>query len=373
MSRVAVFVDAGYFFAQGSVALTGAKLEQHHAHVDQKGLVNALQSLAFQKSGHRDLLRIYWYDGVRRGGPTTQQQNMAGADNVKLRLGLINEYGKQKGVDSLIVTDLVELSRNKAISDALLLSGDEDVRIGVEIAQGFGVRVHLLGIVPSRGSQARTLRSEADTTTEWSKETIRDFLTFAAAPVPSDAAEAGREDLGTPESDPEPVFRQVIDELLESCAAADIAACRDAVLRSGQVPQPYDGRLLATSRTHLGRDLTSPERSQLREILRASLNEGVAQGPGADSVSADDCAASEKPVSETIQGLVEERVRDIPEGQIRGLHDYWRHSIGVPPEYDRPLLASCRRTIGRELTPEERGFLRKMFQDAIEKRYESTA
>ena len=39
----------------------------------------------------------------------------------------------------------------------------------MQIAQSFGVRVHLLGIEPSRGSQSLALLQEADTTTEWSK------------------------------------------------------------------------------------------------------------------------------------------------------------------------------------------------------------
>ena len=73
---------------------------------------------------------------------------------MKLRLGIVNLAGQQKGVDSLIVTDLVELARNHAITDAILLSGDEDLRIGVQIAQSFGVRVHLIRIEPTRGSQS---------------------------------------------------------------------------------------------------------------------------------------------------------------------------------------------------------------------------
>ena len=76
-------------------------------------------------------LRVYWYDGViGYKGPTLQQTDLAHLDNVKLRLGFVNSFGEQKGVDSLIVTDLIELVRNHAISDAVLLSGDEDIRIG---------------------------------------------------------------------------------------------------------------------------------------------------------------------------------------------------------------------------------------------------
>ncbi len=372
MRRVAVFVDAGYFFAQGSTALTGARQEQRHADLDQERLLDALKSLAFQKSGHRNLLRIYWYDGVPRGGPTAQQQNMAEADNVKLRLGLINQYGQQKGVDSLIVTDLVDLSRNKAISDAVLLSGDEDVRIGVEIAQSLGVRVHLLGIAPSRGSQARTLLSEVDTKTEWGKETVAEFLTFGQSRVSGDATELAVEDSGSAESDPEPIFRQVVAELIKASPDADISACRDSLRLSDRVPQPYDGRLLATCRTHLGRDLTGPEGSRLRDIFRANVDEEIAQTRGAGPASVDDAPVSETQVLETLEEHVEDFVRDLTEPQIRELREFWRHSIGVPSDYDRPLLASCRERIGRDLTPEERRILRKRFQEAVEKQHSGT-
>ncbi len=372
MSRVGVFVDAGYLFAQGSIALTGAKQERRHADLKQNQLLGLLQSVAFQQSEGRELLRIYWYDGLHRTGPTAQQQNMAGADNVKLRLGLINEYGQQKGVDSLIVTDLVELSRNRAISHALLLAGDEDVRIGVEIAQSLGVRVHLLGIEPSRGSQAKTLLSEVDTKREWSAETVGGFLTFAGFPSSSAAAEPAAEGGRLLEPDPESIFRRVIAELIEECMGDELAACRDALRRSDQVPQPYDGRLLATCRTHLGRDLTGPERSRLRRMFQASAEESVAQESGAGPASPADAATAEMPVTQALAARVEESVSELTEGQIREFHEFWRHSIGVPSDHDRLLLASCREKIGRDLTPEERRFLRKRFQEAVEERFGSS-
>ena len=95
---------------------------------------------------------------------------------MKLRLGMIAFTGRQKGVDSLIVTDLIELARNHAISDAILLYGDEDVRIGVQIAQSFGMRVHLLGIEPGANNQSRLPRQESDTTTEWQQPEVELFL-----------------------------------------------------------------------------------------------------------------------------------------------------------------------------------------------------
>lgn len=146
--------------------------------------MSKLRAIAESKTNNASLLRIYWYDGVLNRGLSPEQQGLADMDDVKLRLGLVNAQGQQKGVDSLIVTDLVELARNHAIADAILLSGDEDVRIGVQIAQSFGVRIHLVGTEPSRGSQSRYLTQESDTTTEWSKVDIGEFLTLKPDVVP---------------------------------------------------------------------------------------------------------------------------------------------------------------------------------------------
>lgn len=196
MGRTAVFVDAGYFFAQGSAALAGQHVQREYLELNIPSVVAELSQYAEQQSVGAQLLRIYWYDGVSaHRGPTSEQLRIASTNNVKLRLGFLNSRGQQKGVDSLIVTDLVELGRNQAISDAVLLSGDEDVRIGVQIAQSFGVRVHLLGIAPSRGSQSRQLIQEADTASEWDRNTVSRFLSFrpqmqqsvAAAPHPTAA------------------------------------------------------------------------------------------------------------------------------------------------------------------------------------------
>jgi uncharacterized LabA/DUF88 family protein len=102
---------------------------------------------------------------VGRIGAESAAQHLTPAhlQDVKVRLGFVNSVGEQKGVDSPIVTDMIALARNRAISDAVLVSGDEDLRVGVQQAQEFGVRVHLIGIKPSRGSQSLFLLQEADT------------------------------------------------------------------------------------------------------------------------------------------------------------------------------------------------------------------
>lgn len=176
--RVSVFVDAGYVFAQGSCAITGLKTPKPRGELvlNEVEIVELLKQQAELQSGGKELLRIYWYDGAPLSGPSIGQTRMGKLDNVKLRLGQLNSEGQQKGVDSLIVTDLMELARNKAISDAVIVTGDEDIRVGVQIAQSLGVRVHLLGITGPKGSQSQSLQQEADTVTEWDKPKVSFFL-----------------------------------------------------------------------------------------------------------------------------------------------------------------------------------------------------
>ena len=56
------------------------------------------------------------------------------------------------------------LARHRAITDAVLVAGDEDMVPAVEAAQAYGVRVHLWGIEPPYGTnQAERLVWESDT------------------------------------------------------------------------------------------------------------------------------------------------------------------------------------------------------------------
>ncbi len=181
--RVAVFVDAGYVYAQGSCAITGLKTPKSREKLalDESKIAELLKEEARVSSSGKEMLRIYWYDGAPSSGPSVGQARMGKLNDVKLRLGQLNSEGQQKGVDSLIVTDLMELARNKAISDAVIVTGDEDVRVGVQIAQSLGVRVHLVGFTGPKESQSVSLQQEADTLEIWDKAKIGSFLRDATA------------------------------------------------------------------------------------------------------------------------------------------------------------------------------------------------
>jgi hypothetical protein len=173
LDRAAVFVDAGYVFAEGSKLIAGQKLTRSQLLLDYDILLLLLGEITAALTG-LPLLRVYWYDGASAAASPAQVA-LSYRPNVKLRLGAV-EAGGQQGVDDLIAHDLTLLSRNRAMADALLLSGDDDVRPAVELAQEQGVRLHLLGIAPARDNQAAALVQAADTRRELSEPEVRSFL-----------------------------------------------------------------------------------------------------------------------------------------------------------------------------------------------------
>ena len=279
MNRVAVFVDAGYVFAQGSALLAGRKLPRAEIVLKHERAITAFADFACAVSG-APLLRVYWYDGTSTG-PTAQHTTLAHLPNTKLRLGFVNSVGQQKGVDSLIVTDIITLARHRAVSDAVLVSGDEDLRVGVQHAQEFGVRVHLLGIQPSRGSQSLFLLQEADTTHEWGRETINRFLQCKPQELSIEAPLVNVPEAQAPSATAE--TRNLLDTVAEGVSSAvkasELLSLVETFKKRHRLPRDIDRQLLAGGRLSLGRDLSPPERQRVRahfiEACRTRIRDDV--------------------------------------------------------------------------------------------------
>ena len=275
MFQIAVFVDAGYLYAQGATCLVGGPQPRTAVRLNVEATLDVVKHTASDACPSGRLLRIYWYDGLLRGGfPSHDQNLLADADLVKLRFGTVNRQGQQKGVDSLIVTDLIDLARNRAITDALLLAGDEDIRIGVQIAQTYGVQVHLLGIHPSRGSQARSLVQESDTHRVWDKATLDKFLFVDQAPVSSVAAGQPRQpgSAGASGSLAQAIEHAVADTLsIYSPEQKRRFAQQAQQSFPQQVPPELDRRTLAILRDTLSRNLDEAERMQYRRYFLQAL------------------------------------------------------------------------------------------------------
>ncbi|AZM60168.1 NYN domain-containing protein [Streptomyces sp. WAC 01420] len=182
-STHAIFVDAGYLYAAAGRLVAGTE-DRRAFDLDAEGLIDALIDRARTVFADSRLLRVYWYDGARRRIHTAEQQTIAELPDVKVRLGNLNANNQQKGVDSLIRTDLESLARHRAISDAALLGGDEDLVSAVEAAQGYGARVHLWGIeAPEGRNQAEPLLWEVDSQRTLDLDFFKPYVSRRTAPA----------------------------------------------------------------------------------------------------------------------------------------------------------------------------------------------
>jgi uncharacterized LabA/DUF88 family protein len=189
LSRYAIMVDVGYIYAAAGELLFSAGSRREYR-VDADKLIQALTRHA-DELVRGELLRIYWYDAARDRVPTIDQRVIAQMPLVKLRLGNLNARGQQKGVDAQIRADMEALARHRAITDAILVAGDEDMVPAVEAAQAFGVRVHLWGIEPPYGTnQAERLVWESDTVEVLERAFVEPYFTRQPVAEPAAAVNA---------------------------------------------------------------------------------------------------------------------------------------------------------------------------------------
>ncbi len=187
MQRTAIFIDAGYVYSAGGLLCINSGKRALVGCVFDK-LIDHLSQVAVASSG-LPLLRGYWYDGSWGSIPTFEQSLIAELSNVKLRLGHLGMVGGrviQKGVDTILATDLMTLAQERAISTAFLVTGDEDIRPAVKAVQRLGVRVSLIGIegrTPYEFTQGVKLVSEADENVMLDKATLQPFFSLRV-PLP---------------------------------------------------------------------------------------------------------------------------------------------------------------------------------------------
>jgi len=199
LARYAVMVDVGYIYAAAGELLFGTSARRDYR-VDAVGLIQAVTKHA-DELFRGELLRVYWYDAARDRVPTIDQRVVAQMAWVKLRLGNLNARGQQKGVDANIRADMEALARHRAITDAVLIAGDEDMVPAVEAAQAFGVRVHLWGVEPPYGTnQAERLVWESDTVDILDSAFVRPYFTR------NPAAESPRPDVQATVPSPAQLF-----------------------------------------------------------------------------------------------------------------------------------------------------------------------
>jgi uncharacterized LabA/DUF88 family protein len=273
MDRYSIFLDAGYFFSAGAQAAQGRQIPRKQIALKAPDkAVFALCAIASTQTGGLPLLRAYWYDAMPGARTSLEQSTLAMLPCVKLRLGVLNSMGEQKGVDSLIVTDLIELARNRAITDAVIISGDEDLRIAVQVAQSFGVRVHILAAGDPKTNVSHSLQMEADSVGSIPRTWFAEHLTITVESKPAVvAASAPRPATAGVQPTAMPLdvaATNVSQELLSGANQTVITALQKHFAGSNSVPPDFDRRLIARTSALLGgRQLTGDETRHVRGIF----------------------------------------------------------------------------------------------------------
>ncbi|HUB37634.1 MAG TPA: NYN domain-containing protein [Streptosporangiaceae bacterium] len=311
LSRYAIMVDVGYIYASAGELLFGATARKEYK-VDADKLIQALTRHA-EDCVRGELLRVYWYDAARDRVPTFDQRVIAQMPWVKLRLGNLNARGQQKGVDAQIRADMEALARHRAITDAILVAGDEDMVPAIEAAQAFGVRVHLWGVEPPYGTnQAERLVWESDTVDVLERTFIEPFFTRQLAPEPAAAAEAGTGRVGQP-------------------------------AQSAQAPSPSQ----VFGDRHLSRPMSRP--LPITHLPASRL------GPDRERVE----EAGEHVAQKWILTRGEDNIRDLLPGPI------------LPPVIDKELLVDAEKELGLSLRAyqEAREWLRDAFWARVHRQF----
>jgi uncharacterized LabA/DUF88 family protein len=149
--RIAIFIDGGYFEKI-------LKNEFGEVTIDFKKLVEVLVE-------GRELLRVYYYNWLpyQSNIPTPEESErfskkekffsyLRKLPRFSVRLGKLafrgtdgegNKIFEQKGIDTLLSIDMVNLAATRQVSDIVLLAGDSDYVPAVEVTKTHGVGVIL--------------------------------------------------------------------------------------------------------------------------------------------------------------------------------------------------------------------------------------
>jgi hypothetical protein len=186
VDRCALFVDAGYVLADGAMAVHGTR-QRGSVSWDYAGLVKLLTGLSRDRTG-LPVLRCYWYEAVE-GRRNAEHETLADLPGLKLRLGRIRP-GRREGVQAELHRDLGTLARNRAVSDAVIVSAEDDLAEIITEVQDLGMRVVIVHI-PVDGSWTISgpLREECDDIVEVSGAHLRPFVDLIAGAEPADRDE----------------------------------------------------------------------------------------------------------------------------------------------------------------------------------------
>src|SRR6202034_3322263 len=184
VDRCALFVDASYALADGAMAVHGTR-QRDSVSWDYAGLVKLLSGVSRDRTG-LPILRCYWYEATVEGRRSSEHNSLADLPGVKLRMGRMRPGGRE-GVEAEMHRDLTALAKNHAVSDAVIVSAEEDLAEVVAEVQESGLRVIIVHIAADGNwTVSRPLRQECDDIVEITAAHLRPFVDLIAGAEPAD-------------------------------------------------------------------------------------------------------------------------------------------------------------------------------------------
>ena len=262
MKQIAVFVDAGYFWKQVAQVIVGTDgVRREEVEIDYPALRQQVLQEVKKQFPHGEFLRVYWYDGAGvQGQKTPSHHAIDELDDFKLRLGTRNGYGAQKGVDGLIIADLIGLAHARAVDRVLIVSGDADLIPGIHAVQALGVRAHLLSLGPEQATSA-DLRAVVDFKARWFDQVVDSF----AKAAPRTQEPVAEPLAGSPAE--QDVYGEIVARALHEMGHYETPV----QLENGSIGKAADGRLLWAGAQHFQRMLTDDEKRALRKAFRKAV------------------------------------------------------------------------------------------------------
>lgn len=364
MKRVAVFLDAGYFWVQLCKVILGKYNVRTEVNVDYEALRKLMLSEVEKQFGSDcHFLRVYWYDGPGNNGKTTEHHAIDKLDDFKLRLGTRNGVGTQKGVDGLIIADLISLTQQRAITHAMLMTGDSDITPGVVAAQGMGLRAHLLSL----GSSVATspyLAAEADFKRSWGASEVAQFAKAVKAAAPKAkpvAAPAAKAPAPTPAA----AIAQSANKAATPATAKQTEVPAAAPARAAAPAQKADSAPIVVPPTPT--DVSAPVPTAIAPAALAEVPSTPKKVPDATAL-----ATTTKPAAAAVsQAMIDAFAKAAKEQSLLEPHVSTLPPMPAPDvkllprEIDIFLLTVARQSVGRSLYEDEKRALRDAFKKLL--------
>ena len=328
--HVGVFIDGRYLLRSGVQTILDEgvpKVVPYRFNV--LAFKNAVMSLIERLVPGSRILRIYWYECEAEAEHIEYQRRVILAKNgVKLRT-----FSHETDNDSLAIAardrisdDIENLTANKAISDALIVSESLDFDELIDDVQAKGIHIHFVEIQKRDLTLTLDLRAKVDTFSPWTIDSLRFFLLPNIGRV--------RED-------------------------------QDRILDPQEYGLPDESRNEVELEPELDADFAQStlesETATSEWVEQENYEEFEADVDEFTSVAVD---------TEVISPFVRGYIEKMLDPQIRACVQYW--SIGrrdVPTTHDKSVLAACREGVQRNLTPDERKVMRDEFMRIVNQQF----